>query len=135
MVRRDRLKFWLVQVFQIGIRIAYQGALQDDCLPSRLQINQARASIAPPPLSALYPDDRRNQASDDPSGKARRSEKRLGELGHSRLRDDFDGAPQRGEGIGRHKNRSALIYSNVPYNTWPCKIFRTTTIPGQISDP
>ena len=54
MVRRDRLKFCLVQVFQIGIRNTGQGALQDNCIPS-YPVGYTLAKPVLPLLRRLFP--------------------------------------------------------------------------------
>ena len=83
-----RLPFKAAYMFRPGGNSAgARGALQDNCVPGRLRIGQTRTSLAPPPISAIYPDDRRNRPRDDSRGKARRIEESFGELGHWRLRE------------------------------------------------
>ena len=96
-----RLPFKAAYVSARSDSAGARSPLQDYCIPPRLYISQARASIAPPTLSAIYPNDGRNRAGNDPCGKARGAEESLGELGHSGLRDDFVRAPQRREQSGQ----------------------------------
>ena len=104
-------------------------------IPHRIRIARAHPSLAPPPVSTLYPDDRRNRPRDDPRGKARRFQRKSWRVGTLEIARDFVPASRRREGIGHRENRPALTFRNVPYNKRQCKIARTTTIPGPISDP